>query len=161
MQSETYVAMPPLRDVMSNRLCLCQRSILVSMSRNKAFGTMLEFWLDILIMFKIVVLDLFFISIISRLYCLFRLQFARSYLSLFLLQVVVFASIKYMVLQRFGCSLILLWLWARNIIWIGIFTSSEFMLVLWWHVFDWTSNIWAEALEKLSWLWFLTNIEVI
>jgi hypothetical protein len=30
------------------------------MSRNKAFGTLLEFWLDILIMFKIVVLHLFF-----------------------------------------------------------------------------------------------------
>ena len=120
--------MPPLRDVISNRLCLCQRTILVSMSRNKAFGTLLEFWLDILIMFKIVVLDLFFISIISRLYCLFRRQFARSCLSLFLLQVIVFASIKYMVLQHFGCSLILLWLWAQNIIWIDIFTSSKFML---------------------------------
>ena len=158
MRSETYVAMPPLRDVMFNRMCMCQRSIFVSMSRNKAFGTLLEFWLDILIMFKIVVFDLFFISIISRLYCFFRLQFSKSCLSLFLLHAVVFASIKYMVLQRFGCSLIfcdyehkilfeLIYLLVRNL-----------CLFLWWHVFDWISNIWAKALEKLSWLWVLTNI---
>lgn len=94
----------------------------------------------------------FFLSIISRLSCLFLPTIYQIFS--------VPVSVAWLCLQLSN-------IWCFNLLDLPSFFHDyenkmlyelayllvlEFMLVVWWHVFDWTSNIWAKALEKLSWL---------